>query len=248
MVLLRTTEKSGKNHGNLLAVFLFLPLLPPPLIFPLLLSLFSFPPILLLLLSFFLSFPPHCLIFLLLSTSHAKGSCFVRTDQLDGETDWKLRVAVPVCQALRHDEVSYTKMTNPLGLHPHTYTHCTHTHHTLHPHTPHLAPTTPIPTSITPTHTTHTHHTLHLPTHTPTPTTPTHTTPCTHHTLHPPTYAHHTHTHHTMHPPLLLRSSFTSVALCLPNTHTRTFTTSLADSQWCVAPRLLPADEWAGSS
>ena len=247
MVLLQTTEKSGKNHGNLLAVFLFLPLLPPPLIFPLLLSLFSFPPILLLLLSFFLSFPPHCLIFLLLSTSHAKGSCFVRTDQLDGETDWKLRVAVPVCQALRHDEVSYTKMTNPLGLHPHTYTPYTHTHHTLHP--PHLYPHPLHP------HTPHTHHTLHPPTHTPTPTpttpaptTPTHTTPCTHHTLHPPTYAHHTHTHHTMHPPLLLRSSFTSAALCLPNTHTRTFTTSLADSQWCVAPRLLPADEWAGSS
>ena len=221
MVLLRTTEKSGKNHGNLLAVFPLLPLLPPPFIFPLLLSLFSFPPILLLLLSFFLSFPPHCLIFLLLSTSHAEGSCFVRTDQLDGETDWKLRVAVPVCQALRHDEVSYTKMTNPLGLHPHTYTHCTHTHHTLHP--THTTPCTCPPT-------------------------PTHTTPCTHHTLHPPTYAHHTHTHHTMHPPLLLRSSFTSAALCLPNTHTRTFTTSLADSQWCVAPRLLPADEWAGSS
>ncbi|OBZ74307.1 putative phospholipid-transporting ATPase IIB [Grifola frondosa] len=28
------------------------------------------------------------------------GTCFIRTDQLDGETDWKLRVAVPACQKL----------------------------------------------------------------------------------------------------------------------------------------------------
>ena len=27
----------------------------------------------------------------LLRTSEATGSCFIRTDQLDGETDWKLR-------------------------------------------------------------------------------------------------------------------------------------------------------------
>ena len=146
---------------NFLAVFPLLPLLPPPpspLIFPLLLSSSSssshLPPslfLLLLLLPFFLSFPPHRLIFLLLSTSHAKGSCFVRTDQLDGETDWKLRVAVPACQTLRNDEVNYTKMTKPLGLHPHTspayphphthHTHTTHTHTT--PHPPHLALTTP---------------------------------------------------------------------------------------------------------
>ena len=33
------------------------------------------------------------------------GSCFVRTDQLDGETDWKLKVAVPSCQALATNEV-----------------------------------------------------------------------------------------------------------------------------------------------
>jgi len=30
----------------------------------------------------------------LLSTSEEEGTCFVRTDQLDGETDWKLKVAV----------------------------------------------------------------------------------------------------------------------------------------------------------
>ena len=30
----------------------------------------------------------------LLSTSEDEGTCFVRTDQLDGETDWKLKIAV----------------------------------------------------------------------------------------------------------------------------------------------------------
>lgn len=40
---------------------------------------------------------------LLLRTSDPAGSCFVRTDQLDGETDWKLRVAVERTQQLEHD-------------------------------------------------------------------------------------------------------------------------------------------------
>ncbi|KAI0744486.1 aminophospholipid-transporting P-type ATPase [Earliella scabrosa] len=39
----------------------------------------------------------------LLRTSDASGTCFIRTDQLDGETDWKLRVAVPACQKLPSD-------------------------------------------------------------------------------------------------------------------------------------------------
>ncbi|KAF9513516.1 hypothetical protein BS47DRAFT_1372504 [Hydnum rufescens UP504] len=39
----------------------------------------------------------------LLRTSDSSGTCFIRTDQLDGETDWKLRVAVPACQALGTD-------------------------------------------------------------------------------------------------------------------------------------------------
>lgn len=30
----------------------------------------------------------------LLHTSEEEGTCFIRTDQLDGETDWKLKVAV----------------------------------------------------------------------------------------------------------------------------------------------------------
>lgn len=39
----------------------------------------------------------------LLRTSDTSGTCFIRTDQLDGETDWKLRVAVPTCQKLGSD-------------------------------------------------------------------------------------------------------------------------------------------------
>ena len=40
----------------------------------------------------------------LLRTSEHSGSCFIRTDQLDGETDWKLRIAVPATQKLACDE------------------------------------------------------------------------------------------------------------------------------------------------
>ncbi|KAJ2326813.1 putative aminophospholipid-translocase [Coemansia sp. RSA 2611] len=36
----------------------------------------------------------------LLRTTETSGACFVRTDQLDGETDWKLRIAVPPTQKL----------------------------------------------------------------------------------------------------------------------------------------------------
>ncbi|CAI4223113.1 unnamed protein product [Auanema sp. JU1783] len=36
----------------------------------------------------------------LLRTTERQGACFIRTDQLDGETDWKLRVAVPFTQHL----------------------------------------------------------------------------------------------------------------------------------------------------
>lgn len=36
----------------------------------------------------------------LLTTSEEEGSCFIRTDQLDGETDWKLKVAVSQTQLL----------------------------------------------------------------------------------------------------------------------------------------------------
>lgn len=36
----------------------------------------------------------------LLTTSEEEGTCFIRTDQLDGETDWKLKVAVGSTQAM----------------------------------------------------------------------------------------------------------------------------------------------------
>ncbi|XP_022108719.1 probable phospholipid-transporting ATPase IIB isoform X2 [Acanthaster planci] len=39
-----------------------------------------------------------------LRTTEKNGSCFIRTDQLDGETDWKLRLAVGSCQRLARDE------------------------------------------------------------------------------------------------------------------------------------------------
>jgi len=40
----------------------------------------------------------------LLRTSASSGVVFLRTDQLDGETDWKLRTAAPSCQKLNSDE------------------------------------------------------------------------------------------------------------------------------------------------
>ena len=44
--------------------------------------------------------PADCV---LLKTSDASGSCFVRTDQLDGETDWKLRTAIERTQVLAEE-------------------------------------------------------------------------------------------------------------------------------------------------
>lgn len=40
---------------------------------------------------------------MLLRTTEKTGAVFVRTDQLDGETDWKLRLAVPATQRLAND-------------------------------------------------------------------------------------------------------------------------------------------------
>ena len=42
---------------------------------------------------------------ILLRTTERNGSCFIRTDQLDGETDWKLRMAIPSTQSLPSDQV-----------------------------------------------------------------------------------------------------------------------------------------------
>lgn len=41
----------------------------------------------------------------LLHTSDSSGTCFIRTDQLDGETDWKLRIAVSDTQKLSEQEI-----------------------------------------------------------------------------------------------------------------------------------------------
>jgi phospholipid-translocating ATPase len=46
--------------------------------------------------------PADCV---LLRTSDPSGTCFLRTDQLDGETDWKLRVAAPGSQNLASEEI-----------------------------------------------------------------------------------------------------------------------------------------------
>lgn len=40
----------------------------------------------------------------LMRTTESSGACFIRTDQLDGETDWKLRLAVPTTQSLPTDD------------------------------------------------------------------------------------------------------------------------------------------------
>uniref|UniRef100_H2Y5E0 Phospholipid-transporting ATPase n=1 Tax=Ciona savignyi TaxID=51511 RepID=H2Y5E0_CIOSA len=37
---------------------------------------------------------------ILLKSSEKNGTCFIRTDQLDGETDWKLKLAVPSTQSM----------------------------------------------------------------------------------------------------------------------------------------------------
>lgn len=39
----------------------------------------------------------------LLRCTDSSGTCFVKTDQLDGETDWKLKVAIPSTQSLPSD-------------------------------------------------------------------------------------------------------------------------------------------------
>lgn len=42
-----------------------------------------------------------------LQTTEKSGTCFLRTDQLDGETDWKLRIAVPTVQRLESPEAIF---------------------------------------------------------------------------------------------------------------------------------------------
>ena len=50
----------------------------------------------------------------LLYTTEKSGAVFIRTDQLDGETDWKLRKAVAVTQDAT-DSNQLTSLTNVNG-------------------------------------------------------------------------------------------------------------------------------------
>jgi len=54
----------------------------------------------------------------LLRTSDSSGTCFIRTDQLDGETDWKLRAAVPTCQKLHSDRDLLSLDAEIYGMYP----------------------------------------------------------------------------------------------------------------------------------
>lgn len=47
----------------------------------------------------------------LLTTSEEEGTCFIRTDQLDGETDWKLKVAVGETQKMGETDVGSAEGT-----------------------------------------------------------------------------------------------------------------------------------------
>ncbi|TBT99464.1 putative E1-E2 ATPase, partial [Hamiltosporidium magnivora] len=51
--------------------------------------------------------PADCL---LIKTSDPSGSCFIRTDQLDGETDWKLRTSPHITQSLTYKEILLTNL------------------------------------------------------------------------------------------------------------------------------------------
>ncbi|KAK9366594.1 hypothetical protein V1509DRAFT_629473 [Lipomyces kononenkoae] len=48
---------------------------------------------------------------ILLKSSEANGETFIRTDQLDGETDWKLRIACPLTQSLPNETLSAIQIT-----------------------------------------------------------------------------------------------------------------------------------------
>ncbi|KAI8447164.1 phospholipid-translocating ATPase [Phakopsora pachyrhizi] len=51
---------------------------------------------------------------LLRTSDSGSGSCFIRTDQLDGETDWKLRVALEFTQNLPNGDVDLLKLDGHL--------------------------------------------------------------------------------------------------------------------------------------
>jgi phospholipid-translocating ATPase len=53
----------------------------------------------------------------LLQTSDKSGTCFIRTDQLDGETDWKLRIAAPLTQSLEDISVLISEASATAKIH-----------------------------------------------------------------------------------------------------------------------------------
>ncbi|CAF0965236.1 unnamed protein product [Adineta steineri] len=53
----------------------------------------------------------------LLQTSDKSGTCFIRTDQLDGETDWKLRIAAPLTQSLEDLSVLISEASATAKIH-----------------------------------------------------------------------------------------------------------------------------------
>ncbi|KAI7866462.1 phospholipid-translocating P-type ATPase [Spinellus fusiger] len=69
----------------------------------------------------------------LLRTTEESGASFIRTDQLDGETDWKLRLAVPSLQHLASNEALLSSCGEMYAEAPHKDIHTfvgtfTHTH------------------------------------------------------------------------------------------------------------------------
>lgn len=60
---------------------------------------------------------------ILLRTSDKSGSTFIRTDQLDGETDWKLRIPIPITQKLAQASELYTINATVYAERPHKDIH-----------------------------------------------------------------------------------------------------------------------------
>ncbi|CAF3435169.1 unnamed protein product [Rotaria socialis] len=54
---------------------------------------------------------------LLLQTLDKSGTCFIRTDQLDGETDWKLRIATPMTQSLEDISILISDKSQTVKIH-----------------------------------------------------------------------------------------------------------------------------------
>ncbi|CAF4669971.1 unnamed protein product, partial [Rotaria socialis] len=54
---------------------------------------------------------------LLLQTLDKSGTCFIRTDQLDGETDWKLRIATPMTQSLEDISILISDKNQAVKIH-----------------------------------------------------------------------------------------------------------------------------------